>query len=162
MATGTILLPIMGCVLDAASPPGYAFTNSRPKLLFNDTTDEIIYWTFRMPVDYASSPVLKVFYSMAGANTEDEIVFDCLVMAVSDGDAVDMDTDSYDASNAATKTVPDTAGRPDEVSVTLANADGVAAEDFVALKAFRDADNIADDAAGDMEVWAASLEYTTT
>ena len=42
MATGTILLPIMGCVLDAASPPGYAFTNSRPKLLFDDSTDEIV------------------------------------------------------------------------------------------------------------------------
>lgn len=162
MATGTVILPILGCRFSSSSPPGLAFTNDRPKLLFDDTTDEIVFWTFRMPVNYASAPVLKAFFSMAGANTDDEIVFDCLVMAVSDGDAVDMDADSYDAANAATKTVPDLAGRPDEVSVTLTNEDGVAAGDFVALQVFRDADNVADDAAGDMEVWVVSLQYTTT
>ena len=160
MATGTVILPVLGAIVDATNPPGIAFTNARPKLLFNDSTDEFVYWTFRMPTNYGSAPVLKTFYSMAGANESKAIVFACEVMAVSDGDAVDMDADSYDAANSATKACPDAAGAPDEVSVTLTNADSVAAGDFVALKGYRDADNGSDTASGDMEVWAASLEYT--
>src|SRR5687768_9306033 len=72
MATGTIQLPVGGAIL----PDGSA-SNAAPGLLrvkssaaapspyfwqlnFDASTEEQCYWSFRMPADYASAPVLKV------------------------------------------------------------------------------------------------------
>jgi hypothetical protein len=162
MTTGTVLLPITGAMLDASVPPGIGFSNSIPKLLFDDTTPESCYWQFRMPQDYASSPVLKVQYSMASA-TSNKVEFEASVMAVSDGDPQDMDAESYDSANTISVTVPGTAGYLDEISLSLTNADSLAAGDYVRLKLSRDADDGTNDTAtGDCEVWAVSLEYTTS
>lgn len=159
MATGTILLTVPGN-FDTTAPPGLGFFNSKPRMLFDDTTDEFCHWTFRMPQDYASALVLKVQYSMASA-TSGNVVISCDVMAVSDGDAAAVDSDSYDTTNASsTITVPATAGYIDEISLSLSNADSVAAGDFVAIRFFRDGS--ADSATGDMELIAASIEYTTS
>ena len=49
-----------------------------------------------------------------------------------------------------------------EISLTLTNADTVAAGDFVVLYLARDVAAGGDTATGDMEVIAVSLEYTTT
>lgn len=161
MATASILLPIPP-IFDNTAPAGLGFFNSKPRILFDDTTDEIIHWTLRMPQNYASAPVLKLQYSMASATTGNVIVA-CQVMAVSDGDAAAVDTDSYDTVNTSAATaVPATAGYMDEISLTLTNADSLAAGDFAALKMSRDANNASDTATGDLELVAASLEYTTT
>lgn len=160
MATGTIPLFIPG-YFDDTNPPGIEFFNSKPRVLFDDTTDEIIHWTFRMDANYSSSPVLKVQYSMVSATTGN-IIISCEVMAVSVGDAVAVDTDSYDTINVSSATaVPGTAGYPGEVSLSLTNNDSLAAGDWVALKIRRDADNASDTATGDLELIAISLEYTT-
>lgn len=158
MTTGTVLLPAAGAELDATNPPGVAFVNGRRLLLFDDTVDEFIYYTFRMPQDYASAPVLKFQYShVAAAN---EVIIACQVMAVTDGE--DVDDDSYDTVNTSgATTVPGTQGLLDEISLALTNADSLAAGDYVALKISRDADNVGDDAVGDLEFWGAALEYTT-
>lgn len=161
MATGSILLPVPG-KFDSTNPPGLGFFNTKPRMLFADSSDEICHWAFRMPENYASAPVLKIQYSMASA-TANEVIIACEVMAITDGDAAAVDADSYDTVNtSAATTVPGTVGYMDEISLSLTNADSVAAGDFVALKFSRDADNAGDDATGDMEVIAASLEYTTT
>jgi hypothetical protein len=162
MATGTIILPVLGASLDSANPPGLAFSQSRPKLLFDDTTPQLAYWVFRMPANYASGLVAKIQYSMASA-VANEVDFEVSVMAVTDADAQDLDSDSYDTANSGSATVPGTAGYLDEISVTLSNADSVAAGDWVALRLARDADDATnDDATGDAEVWNVSLEYTTS
>lgn len=159
MATGTVLLPTLGAELDDTNPPGVSFVSSRRMLLFDADTDEIIYYTFRMPQDYSSAPVLKFQYSMASA-TSGNVIVGCEVMAVTDGEAVD--SDSYDTVNTSSATaVPGTAGLMDEISLSLSNADSVAAGDYVALKIRRDADNASDTATGDLEYWGAALEYTT-
>ena len=168
MATGTILLPILGATPDPTNPPAVLFTAAnRPYLTFDASTDELCLWTFRMPENYASAPLLKVQYSMVSAVSGDannEIVIAAEVMSVDDGE--DVDTDSFDTPNVSTTTVvPATAGLMDDLSITLTN-DGspspMAANANVSIRFRRDADNAADDAAGDMEVWAVSLEYTTT
>ena len=160
MATGYIPLSIPGN-FDATSPPGLSFFNSKPQVLFDAAADEIMHWTLRMPGDYASGPVLKLQYKMASATTGD-VIIQAALMAVSDGDAADVDTDSYDTANSsATTTVPGTAGYLDEISITLTTADSVAAGDWVALKVNRDADNASDTAAGDLELISATLQYTT-
>ena len=115
-----------------------------------------------MPVNYASGPVLKLQYSMASA-TSGEVVLAAEIMAVSDGDSQDIDSESFDTINtSASTTVPATAGHLDEISITLTNADSLAAGDFVLLRISRDAsDTVNDDASGDLELRNISIEYTT-
>lgn len=162
MATGSLILPVAGAELDASVPPGVVFVNSRRKLVFDDTVDEICYWLFRMPENYASALVAKIQYAMASA-VANEVIVGVEVMAVTDAEAQDLDADSYDTVNTSgATTVPGTVGYLDEISLTLTNADSVAAGDWVAIKFRRDANNGGDDATGDMELWNFSLEYTTT
>jgi len=161
MATGTVILSLPPSGFDASAPAGFTVENSLPVLLFDDTTPEGVYWVFRMPQDYASGPVLKIIYSMASA-VANNVEFEISLWAITDGE--DGDTESYDAVNVGTApTVPGTAGLIDEYSITLTNADSLAANDLVCIKMFRDADDATnDDATGDCEVRAVSLEYTTS
>ncbi|MER7206332.1 hypothetical protein ABT340_04635 [Streptosporangium sp. NPDC000239] len=171
MATGTITLP-----LSAATLPDGSSSNAAPALqrvkssaaapspyflqaAFDATTKEQIMWSFRMPVDYASGPVLKVQYKMASATTGNVIV-EGRIAAVSDGDATDVDAKAFGSANSSSAiTVPATAGYLDEITLTLTNADSLAAGDFVIVYLARDA--VSDTATGDMEVVAVAVDYTT-
>ncbi len=156
----TIVLSIPPQGFDATNPAGLNYTNSVPHLLFDDTTSELVYWVIRMPEDFSSAPLLKVMYSATSAVTGTFGVSVSL-MAVTDGDTANVDTESYDTANSPTaETVPaTTAGKLGEISVTLTNADSVAAGDLLFIRLAR---NIADTAVGDIEVRAVSLEYTAS
>lgn len=157
MSTALLSIPPQG--FDATNPAGIAFTNSVPHLLFDDTTSELVYWVFRLPSDFSSAPVLKVQYTMVSA-TSGTFGVSVSIMAVSDGDSADVDSESYDTANSpSASTVPGTVGFLDEISVTLTNADSMVAGDLVF---FRLARNIADTATGDAEVRAVSFEYTAS
>lgn len=159
MATGTVVLPIPGA-FDATNPPGLVPENSIMHVAFDDTTAQSMRWRFRMPENYASAPVLKLQYSMASATTG-TVELDASLWAATTGE--DVDTESYDTVNVGTETVPGTAGLSGEISVTLTNADSLAAGDLVALLVTRDATDVTNDTAtGDLELRAVSLEYTTT
>lgn len=161
MATGTIILPVPA-FFDSVNPCGYSTFNSKPSLLFDDTADEICHWTFDMPENYASSPVLILKYGMLSATTN-EVIVACQVMAVTAGDAAAITTDSYDTVNTSSAdTVPATIEHTKEISLALTNNDSVAADDWTALKFSRDANNVGDDATGDLRLISAKLEYTTT
>ena len=165
MATGTVILPVVGASFPATNPAALSFSSARGKLLFDDTIDESCLWTFRMPANYASAPVLKVQFSMASDHDPaHKVEFEGSIMAVTPQDAQNMDADSYDTVNRGNTTINDDLGYMEEVSITLTNADSVAAGDFVSLKLARDADATGenDNATGDAEVWAVSLEYTTS
>lgn len=161
MAASGVPLQIGAAVTDPTNPPTVAFTAAnRPYLVLDDSTDEPFLFTFRMPENYASAPVAKMQYSM-GTATSGNVILAVEVMAVTD--AEDIDTDSFDTANTSSATaVPGTAGLMDEISLSLTNADSLAAGDYIALRVRRDADNASDTATGDMEFWAMSLEYTTT
>lgn len=162
MATGTILLAIEGGSHDDSVPAGRDWFNSLPRLRFDDAVDEIHHYTFRMPENFASALVLKAFYAMSSA-TSGNVILATEVMAFSDGDAADITAESYDTVNTSSATaVPGTAGHPDEISLTLSNDDSVGAGDWVAIRFRRDANNGSDTATGDLELYALSLEYTTT
>jgi len=155
----SILLSLPPQGFDSTNPAGLEYTNSVPKLLFDDTTSELVYWVFRLPSDFSSAPILKVQYAMASA-TSGTFGVSVSVMAVTDGDSQDVDVESYDTANSpAASTVPATAGFLDEISVTLTNDDSMAANDLVFIRLAR---NIADTATGDAEVRAVSLEYTAS
>lgn len=166
MATGTILLPIPAVAADPTNPPGILWTTAnRPYYAFNQSTDELVLWTFRLPENYASAPVLKVVWSGATSTTVTDTVFwRAEVMAMTaDTDSVSIITDSFDTPNTASDDILGTTGaRPQTVDLTLTNNDSMAAGDYVALRFGRDADNASDDLAEDAYLWALTLEYTTT
>ena len=160
MATGSIILPIPPSAVDQTNPPGMLFENNQWALLFDDSTDELCYWSFRMPENYASAPVLKVRYKMVSA-TADEVIIQAAIRATADGE--DPASSGFDTDNtSAATTVPGTAEQMDEISLTMTNNDSVAAGESVTLRFNRDADNAGDDATGDMKVIEVTLEYTTS
>jgi hypothetical protein len=174
MPTGTVVLPTGAALPPDNSagnePAGIVVAKSSAaaptphflQLLFDAAVDEMVSWSFRMPQDYASAPSLKVQYKMASA-TSGNVIIACDIMAVSDGDSQDVDADAFGTINtSAATTVPATAGYLDEISLTLTNNDSLVAGDFVLVHLSRDANNAGDTAAGDMEVVAVSLEYTTS
>src|SRR3989337_1375489 len=79
MPTETIILPIGSVTLPDASSgnaaPGVVRAKSSAaapapfwlQALFDDSTDEMMMWTFRMPQNYSSAPTLKIQYKMASA-----------------------------------------------------------------------------------------------
>jgi hypothetical protein len=142
-------------------------SNPKPRwheALFDDTTDEMLYWAFFMPDNYDSSPDLKVAFKMASA-TSGSVVWQAALMAVTPGDAADMDADSFAGFNGSGQiAVPGTAGHTKEVSISLSTNDSVAAGDFVILVLRRDADSTSatDDATGDAELLGCKLEWTSS
>lgn len=173
MATGSALLPLGAAILPDGSASNAAPALQRVKssagaptpyflqLAFDASTEEQCMWSFRMPADYASGLVLKAQYKMASA-TSGNVILEARVAAVSDGDAQDVDAKAFGSANtSATTAVPGTAGHLDEISITLANADSVAAGDYVIVYLNRDAANGSDTATGDLELVACSLQYTT-
>ncbi|MFB4285712.1 hypothetical protein ACBJ59_61370 [Nonomuraea sp. MTCD27] len=175
MSTGTILLPIGAADLPDGSASNLAADIKKVKssaaaptpyfkhALFDASNREQLMWSFRMPADYASAPVMRVQFKMASAITGN-VVIEARIAATSPGDSTDLDAKAFAAANtsAATAVPTTTAGKLGEISLALANADSLAAGDFVTVYFARDAAHASDTATGDMEVVAVALTYTTT
>ena len=166
MATGTVLLPLLAALGDPTNPPALAFQSgsNRPYLDFDATTDELIVWSFRLPENYASAAALKIQWGGVASSTVTHTVrWAVEVMALTADTDGDPDTDSYDTSNEADDDIlGTTAGRIQELSITLTNFDSGAAGDYVAIRLSRNANHANDDLAEDARLWAVSLEYTTS
>jgi hypothetical protein len=174
MATGSVLLPVGAAILPDGSTNNLAPAVQRVKgsaanptpfflqLAFDASSDEFCMWSFRMPADYASGPILKVQFKMVSAITGNVVIL-CRVAAITPGDATDADAKAFGSANtsAATAVPATTAGKIGEISLTLTNNDSLAANDFVIVRLTRLGSDAGDTAAGDMEVVAVSLEYTT-
>ena len=129
-----------------------------PELLFDATTEEHWYWSFAMPSNYGSAPIIDVYYKATSATTG-TAAFNAKIMAITPDDAADMDVDEFAAEQTAgSEAVPGTAGIMSTISVTLSNADSVAANDLVVLAVFRDVSE--DGVTGDLEVPMVVLRYT--
>lgn len=166
MATGTVSLPIQGAKLSGSYITNAAALDGAQspwKLLFDASTKESALWQFRVPADYASGPTMKLSFAMASA-TSNKVVLDTEVYAITPGDSQDVDSASFDSSNqdGAGVTVPGTAGFVGEITFSLTNADSMAAGDFIIIRVNRLVADGNDTATGDLELLAASLEYTTT
>ena len=142
----------------SAAAPTPIFT----QLLFDAGTQEWAYFSFQMPGDYASAPVLELIFKMASA-TSGNVIFASIIAAQTGGDSADVDAIAGDTVNTSSGVaVAGTAGYPTRTTLALTNADSLAANDFIVLGVSRDADNGSDTATGDLELIAASLSYTTT
>ncbi|MGW4411153.1 hypothetical protein ACWEJ6_44480 [Nonomuraea sp. NPDC004702] len=173
MATGSIPLAIGAATLPDGSASNAAPAIQRVKssaaaptpylmqFAFDAATREQVMWNFRMPSDYGSTPVLKVQCKTSA--TSGNTIFEGRIAAVTPADAIDVNTKAFAAANASSATaVPASARRLFEISITLTNADSLAAGDFVVVYLARAADNASDTVdATDIEVLAITLEYTT-
>lgn len=175
MATGTIILPIGAAVLPDGSSgnaaPGIIRvqgTETNPKKHFlglayaGATAAEYAYWTFRMPVDWASAFALKLQWQLNG--TSNAVVWQARIAAVTPNDA-DTPQEHAQATAAATTTNVNTteANRLTETSIDLSGVlDSLAAGDLVTLNIFRDFAHASDTSTVDAVLIAASIEYTTT
>lgn len=133
--------------------------NDRPVIAFDASTDENVYFTDIAPQGLTGTITALITYMMASATTG-SVRFQAALEAVTDGDATDLDAGtSFDTDNSAGATVPGTAGHIDQLSVTMTNADSIAAGDYYRLRVRRDADGTSgtDDATGDCYVLAVEL-----
>lgn len=174
MATGTILCPIQAAAIPDGSTgnaaPAIALiqgTETNPKkhffvAQFDAATDEHLWWTFRMPADYASGGAVKLSW-MTNSASANNVVWAARIGAVTPADA-DTPVEHAEAAVSSTTTAGNAteARRLIETSISLANLDSVAAGDLVFLLVHRDADNASDTLAADAELITASFEYTTT
>ena len=151
------LAPGMSVTKSSATAPG-VYTL---KLLYDAASEEWALWQLRMPDDYASTPVAKLQWLAASA-TSGAVVWDVRISATTPADSTDVDAQDFASANTATTAVPGTAGYLAETTVTLTNADSLAAGDFVVLRVARAATDGSDTAAGDVELLAVAISYTTT
>lgn len=159
MATRAIFTPF-SAEFPATNFPQLVLSNLRPVLAFDAATDETCYWTSIAPQGLTGTITAVITYAMASA-TSGAIGLQIQVEAITAADATDTDsTTSFDAvNNSASTTVPGTAGYIDQISITLTNADSLAAADYFRLSLNRDADGsaITDSATGDAYVFAVEL-----
>lgn len=159
MATTRLTLTPESAHFPLSNFPAFTSINQRPALAFDAATDETAYWTFVAPQGLSGALSLVVSYIMASATTG-SVRFQGSVEAVTPGDATDLDAaTSFDTANSAGGTVPGTAGYLQQISITLTNADSIAAGDCVRVALNRDADGTSgtDDATGDCYVLAVEI-----
>lgn len=141
----------------ASNYPQLTLSNRRPVLGFDAATDETAYWTGIAPQGLTGTITVVVTYAMASA-TSGNIYWQAALEAISDGDATDTDSaTSFDTANSGNGAVPGTAGYIDQISITMTNADSIAAADYFRLSVNRDADNASDTATGDAYLLAVEL-----
>lgn len=156
MATRFIFTPL-AAEFPSSNFPALAMSNRRPVLAFDASTDETCYWTGVAPQGITGTVTVVVSYAMASATTG-SVYFQAALEAITAADAVDTDaTTSFDTANSGNGTVPGTAGYVQQISITMTNADSIAAGDYFRLSLSRDADNGSDTATGDAYVLAVEL-----
>ena len=131
-------------------------------ILFSGSQTEEAVRIIKIPSDYVSTPVIKINGSMVTATSGTiDLVVKCV--AVSAGDAQDIDAKAYDSDNSSGAiTVPGFVTYPfsADISISLANNGSVVAADYFKMLIFRDHDSANDIAAGDFLLRVAVLEYT--
>ena len=157
MATRFVGTPL-AAEFPSSNFPQLLLSNRRPVLAFDTTTSETAYWTFVAPQGLTGTITAVISYAMASA-TSGGVAFDVALEAISSGDALDTDAStSFDTVNAGNDSaVPGTAGYMEQLTITLTNADSVAAADLVRVSVARDVADAADTATGDCYVFAVEI-----
>ena len=149
MATTRFALTPESAHFPSTNFPALSTVNARPVLAFDTTTAETCYWTVVAPQGLAGalSAIIHVFGNAAGTNT---VIFGVSVEAVTPGDTdflLQSATSFGTVNTSGAVAMPATQGHQTSVSVTLTNADSIAAGDYVRISLARDiSDTFAADA----------------
>lgn len=158
MATRFVGTPL-NAEFPATAFPQLIPINNRPVLAYDAAADENAHWASIAPQGLTGAITVVITYIMASA-TSGAVRFQAALEAITDNDSTDLDAaDSFDTDNSNGETVPATAGFPSQLSITMTNADSLAAADYYRLRVRRDADGTSgtDDATGDCYVLAVEL-----
>lgn len=139
----------------SATFPILASIDRRPVLDFVDTVSQSAQWTGIAAQGMTGTLTLVVYYAMDTA-TSGTIGFRAQVEAIAPGDAQVITSDSFDTADLGSETVPATAQSLSTLSITLTNADSIAAGDYFRLILQRDT-SVGGNASGVCHVLAAEL-----
>lgn len=157
MTTTRAILTPLAAEFPASGYAALTSINNRPVLAFDAAADEAAQWTFVAPqgVTGALTAVLTLIGGAAGTNST---YWQVAVEAVTSADATDLDSaTSFDTVNTGNVAMPSTQGHMVQLSITLTNADSIAAGDYVRVSIARDADNGSDNFAADTYLLAAEI-----
>jgi hypothetical protein len=129
-----------------------------PILSFDASTDEGRIFSGRQARGYGGTLTVSGSFYMASA-TSGNVVLAAQIAAVGDADA-GVTGKAFATVNTATVAVPGAAGTEKVFSITMTNADSIAAADRFMLVFYRDADNGSDTATGDLNLTLLDLFFT--
>lgn len=168
MATVKLPLPILAAMpaaTNGAAHKTFAGTNFPVRCIAFDggSTDESVYWQFRL-ANYGSGNLTLKFMWYADNASASDVVFGAQIAAITPNtDTQDIETDAFATASTVTDThLGTTAQRLHEASITISNLDSVAADDFVALRFYRAASSGSDTMSNDALVVEAELSYSDT
>jgi len=155
MASGDtlVILTPLGAELPASNYGSMGARNAHPHLAFDTTTQEIAFWSFALPANYAGNGLSVTLHWMTASGiTTGTVGWDLSIERMSDG-ATALDSDNFATAQTVTAaTVPGTSGvvKKTTGSVPAANMNSAVAGDSVRLRVRRDVAN--DNAAGDAQL----------
>jgi len=120
-----------------------ALANGRFVLAFDKDTDEAAMWSFVAPQGL-SGALSAVLFLASSTGSAAAAYWEVSVEAITPADAQAVGTDSFDTANTGNITMPATTLYENTLSVTLTNADSIAAGDHCRLRVSRDANNGSD------------------
>lgn len=178
MATGTILLypgavvlpdgttDNVFCGIQVAKSTGTPPTNGPnlffEELLFDGTTDEMCFFNFQMPSDYASGGSVIIHWKRASGTGAADVVWKSAVAAITPGGAEVPNTKVLNTVSTAT-TAAGTTSQAVQTTTISPSMDSAVASDTVFVMVGRDASNASDTLnAVDAQVVSVSIIYTTT
>ena len=134
--------------------------NSHPVLDFDAATDETAIFTGVLPRHYSAGGITITLIVAATTATTGIMRFDVSFERMDT--STDLDADSFAAVQSVNISAPATSGAPAYSTIAFTNAqiDGLLVGEAFRLKVARDADNVADDMAGDAELLAVELKET--
>lgn len=165
MATGYILLSPQAVLLPISDFPilkRHASSGTGlPEawiLEFADAEDNICFFQFMIPSNYASDPVIKLYW-MADVDTSGAVAWEVSLMCATD-DADDLDIAACDTSVDVDDTAPNVAGEFSISVHTMVNNDDMAANDFGIIRIMRNGDDGNDTMTDVAQLLMVVLEYT--
>ena len=128
------------------------------KLSFDAAAIEGRIWQGRVPRSFGSTLTVNGMFYMASA-TSGSVVIAAQIACISDTDA-SVDAKVFAAANSATIAVPAASKKAKAFSITMTDADSIAAGDYFNFVLQRTANSGSDNAAGDMELIMLDLYFS--
>ncbi len=132
-------------------------------LAFDASTEETVYTALKA-ANYGSGNLTLDLQWYADTASSGDVIWGAAIAAItSNSDTSDIETKTFATANTVTDTHLGTTGqRLHSCAITISNLDSIAADDYVALKLYRDADAAGDTMTGDALLVMAELSYSDT
>lgn len=167
MATVSQVFVPEDAVFGGAAAPAYRKVNGTnfpvSGLYFDASSDESAYFKFRA-LRYGSGSLTLDIDWYADSASSGNVIWGAQIAAITpDDDSQDVETDGMATASTVTDSHIGTVGqRLHRATITISNLDSLAADDWVTLRIYRDADAAGDTMTGDAVLTLATLSYSDT